>query len=328
MEKYLDGKRVLFICPEFYDYHVQIKRKLENVGASVDFFSESPAKWKVSMYRQIRRTNTLISNHYSSILEKILNTTYNYVFVIRGNKMPSCFLSELRKNNSEAIFLMYQWDSLTNNNYKSIIDKFDKVFTFDIKDANDNFELRYLPLFYTNDYHELINSRNEGLLTTDLFFIGAVGHQYRERTAIVEEISNICLEGNLIFKKYLFIPFYSYLKDILRGEQHNGISFKALNKQGVLTYVNQSKAILDIHNKNQTGLSIRTFESLGAGKKLVTTNADIANADFYNAKNIFLYRGKQDSAKLISFLSHNNEDYLDVQKYRIDNWLRTIFLND
>ena len=47
-----------------------------------------------------------------------------------------------------------------------------------------------------------------------------------------------------------------------------------------------SRCILDAPQAGQVGLTIRTIECLGAKRKLVTTNSDIKNYDFYNENNI------------------------------------------
>ncbi|HBS12031.1 MAG TPA: hypothetical protein DEO36_05725 [Flavobacteriaceae bacterium] len=56
----------------------------------------------------------------------------------------------------------------------------------------------------------------------------------------------------------------------------------------VETYINKSIALLDINREGQYGLTFRVFESLGNKKKLITTNNDIVNYDFYNKNNILV----------------------------------------
>jgi hypothetical protein len=47
-----------------------------------------------------------------------------------------------------------------------------------------------------------------------------------------------------------------------------------------------SRAVLDVTHPRQRGLTMRTLETLGASKKLVTTNASVADYDFYDSANI------------------------------------------
>ena len=53
-----------------------------------------------------------------------------------------------------------------------------------------------------------------------------------------------------------------------------------------------SRCVLDSAQEGQMGLTIRVLEALGAKKKLITTNEDIVNYDFYNEENIYVYDGK------------------------------------
>ena len=41
-------------------------------------------------------------------------------------------------------------------------------------------------------------------------------------------------------------------------------------------------------------MTMRVFEAFGAGKKLITTNADIINYDFYRPENIYIFKDKFD----------------------------------
>ena len=49
-----------------------------------------------------------------------------------------------------------------------------------------------------------------------------------------------------------------------------------------------SLSILDIEHPNQVGLTMRTFETLGASKKLVTTNAGVRDYDFFSPSNVYV----------------------------------------
>ena len=71
------------------------------------------------------------------------------------------------------------------------------------------------------------------------------------------------------------------------------------------------------------GLTMRTIELLGLQKKIITTNIDIVNYDFYNPVNILII--DRDSPKI------NKEFFTTpftpipqeiVSKYIISNWLK------
>jgi hypothetical protein len=88
------------------------------------------------------------------------------------------------------------------------------------------------------------------------------------------------------------------------------------------------KAILDIEHPNQRGLTMRTFETMGAQKKLVTTNALIAEYDFFDTSNICILDRKNPKIP---------KDFLEsplvplapdiYRRYSIEGWLDEITQN-
>ena len=103
-------------------------------------------------------------------------------------------------------------------------------------------------------------------------------------------------------------------------------SFKPLEHSKIFDYFSKSKVILDINHPNQYGLTMRTFECLGAKKKLITTNQNILEYDFYNPNNIMVINRNNPVIDKIFFDSPYEELESGVyKKYSIENWLKTIF---
>jgi len=89
-----------------------------------------------------------------------------------------------------------------------------------------------------------------------------------------------------------------------------------------LGWVQQSRAILDIYQSIQTGFSLRVMEHIFFGKKLITDNAVIKQADFYHPNNIFLLR-EDDINGLKGWLGL---PFVPIKKeikdyYRFENWV-------
>ena len=94
-------------------------------------------------------------------------------------------------------------------------------------------------------------------------------------------------------------------------------------------YYLDSKIILDIAHPHQKGLSFRPYEALGLNKKLITTNQEIVNCDFYNPNNILLIKDLNDFRIPNSFLTSEYEKPAEwiKEKYFIKNWVKTILSN-
>ena len=54
----------------------------------------------------------------------------------------------------------------------------------------------------------------------------------------------------------------------------------------VATLTKQARIVVDVPDKIQSGLTMRTFEALGARKKLLTTNMNIRSYSFFFSGNI------------------------------------------
>jgi hypothetical protein len=133
---------------------------------------------------------------------------------------------------------------------------------------------------------------------------------------------------------YTFLYLHSHLmyfyqcynnKDFRQKARLNFFSFRPISKKDLIEIFSSSATIIDIQHPNQIGLTMRTFEVMGLGKKLITTNQDIMNYDFYQPENVYVI--------------DRNEPYVDAQflktpfkevpvetkyKYSIENWLKSI----
>ena len=92
-------------------------------------------------------------------------------------------------------------------------------------------------------------------------------------------------------------------------------------------YINRSKVLLDINRLGQSGLTFRVFESLGLEKKLITTNADIKNYDFYNPNNILVIDEKNPIIPM-EFFENDYEKIPNsiLEKYTLKGWTNHVIL--
>ena len=103
---------------------------------------------------------------------------------------------------------------------------------------------------------------------------------------------------------------------------------KVIEYEEVIELVAKSKSILNITLPNQVGATMRDYESIFNEVKLITTNTNIVNFDFYNKNNIFIL-GIDDLNKLKEFIvspyEHLPEELLN--KYLIDSQVSEIIQN-
>lgn len=329
----LKNKKVLYISVRTFNYEREIKNKLISLGAEVDYFDERPsnsilAKGIIRVKRSLFKKG--IDSYYKKILERIGDKVYDFFFLVKGEVIPSFFLSELRTRMPNCKFIFYTWDSFDNNpNAVSILHFFDRKFTFDHQDA-EKFKIDFRPLFYIDKYQNLKNIENPKY---KMLFLGTA---HSDRYRISNTIVNWCIKYG--FSTFTYYYMQSKLVYFLKSKFDNSfkdfdyqkLSFTSLGINDVVKYYEDSLIILDINHPGQRGLTMRTFEALGAGKKIITTNNEIKKYCFYNSNNVFVIDRDNIDLKKIFFKSNFiplSEDLLFEMS--ISGWLKSIFfVND
>ena len=85
----------------------------------------------------------------------------------------------------------------------------------------------------------------------------------------------------------------------------------------------ESICFLDFPKDGQTGLTMRTIESMGVHTKLITTNKEILNYDFYNPNNIYILDLDDMRLPDNSFFNTKYEEINEniFNKYNIETWM-------
>jgi hypothetical protein len=322
----LDGKRVLLITPYFFGYELEIFAELKRRGALVDILPDRPftSPFLKAVTRFRRELILDMADHYFlNAIEKLGRTRYDYILVIQGEAISTDLLTKLRSSFPSAKSILYMWDSFDNK--KSLIPNikhFDKCITFDPHDAN-RYDLKFRPLFFSPGFQLELSPK-----VAPVYDISFIGTAHSDRYKIVSQIS-AGLPSLTQHYWYLFLqaPWVFWLRKIgdsnFRGATKNEFNFNALAKSEVQNVFLKSASILDIEHPAQTGLTMRTFESLGASKKLITTNKYIRDYDFFDENNIMVI----DRSKTIQIpKSFFDTPYTPPSKelyasYSIANWL-------
>ena len=320
----LDRQKVLFIAPVFYQYHTEIIKTLESFGAEVNFYPEiTQSIWLRLSQKVSDKLRTYIEEkNRRALLAEIKKDEYDLVFIIRGGYFDPGFLQALKLKLSQAKFVMYQWDSVSQNNYLPLIPYFDRVQTFDMKDAKQ-YELDYLPLFYTEEYASLKHQKQKKQY--DIVFYGAY---HSDRLEVVKAVSVLCKEHDLVFKIHLYITKLALIRLLVTGvisykDKHFLKTYSVPANEIIDTY-KRTTAVLDIELPIQDGLTIRTFEVLGAGLKLLTTNENIRQEAFFDDKDIMIIDRENVTVSPSFFKGSQEQGRVDFEQYHINNWLEKV----
>jgi hypothetical protein len=323
----LMNKRILLLAPKFFGYEAEIRNELERRGAIVDWLQDRPFD-RPAMTALAKLNSQLTMPFVDRLHSKMINqyaaSEYNIILVVNGQTLSDFLLSKLRASYPRANLILYMWDSLSNRPLSSSrLSRFDNVYTFDPQDA-EKYQMKLRPLFYGAGYGEKIRESDSSY---DISFIGTA---HTDRYSIVHQIKSALPKGiNAYWYLYLQAPwvlnYYRITNAGIRYAPSGEFNFYPLKKEAVRSIFSKSKSVLDIEHPNQNGLTMRTFETIGSCKKLVTTNADIKNYDFYSENNIHVINRSKPYIPEEFFRTSFVPIAKEIQeKYTISSWINEI----
>ena len=309
-------QNILVIAPFAFGYTDHIVTALntkDGVNADILYLDKPDFKYKNLGHK--------IKNFVSKVFGKNLKKTFVFdrikaevskletqdsIFVIRPDMLDDATLKFLKTKTQN--FIAYYWDSTRRFPRKiEIVNYFDTVYSYDKQDvAKYGFKKLTNYIFTENrskDYDYLF------------FNISTNDHRF----PLIENLAG-----------YLKRHDWSYTIKVYNGTPFETEHVEPITTQLSISEVEKlilnSKIIVEIQRNDQIGLSFRIFEALGYRKKLITTNKDVVNYDFYNPQNILVI----DENNIEIPEDFVNSPYVDIDevildKYRIENWVEPIF---
>lgn len=320
------AKNVLLIAPQFFGYEKAITKELQSRGALVSFLPDRP--FENSLFKALAKIKPEIlwpicTSLYKRLLHKFNVNHFDYIFIINGQTVSYLFLSELRNKNPGAKIILYAWDSIDNR--PQILRNLalcDKTFSFD-PECSEKHGMKLRPLFYSEGF--------QGSSPKDEFQLSFIGTAHSDRYAIIRALQDkLPKEIKTFFYLFLQAPWvfwlYKLTKSGMRSARKEEFHFCPLAKNKVQSVFAESLAVVDIEHPNQRGLTIRTFETIGAGKKLITTNKSVVNYDFYSSGNVCVIDRAKPEIPL-NFLMTPAAQYSSeiLYRYSLAGWIDEIF---
>ena len=245
---------------------------------------------------------------------------YDLIVAIRGDLLSRETIEFMKNENPHAKTILYLWDSVLENQFvKAIIGAFDEVKSFDRLDC-PKYGFEYLPLFYTKEYHFDPNTSHEYK-----YLFSFVGTDHTDRHFILKELERQAKEAGWDTYIHLRTSLLGYYKRKLRGMKvhKSDYKFESISSAYISELYRHSKCVVDIENDVQSGLTMRTFEALASGKKLITTNKHIMESDLYHPNNVFVIDRKfpiLDESFVKSVFVYNPA----IEKYSIEEWSKNL----
>ncbi len=197
---------------------------------------------------------------------------FDYVFVIRGDYFPSSYYKELKIRNSNAIFILYEWDDVRKLVRHNFFSYFDKLYSYNVLDCK-KYEMSYSPMFVNKN---IIKKEKK----YDICFVASANS--------IKRIEFIKKVYELYSQKYKFF-IYIYQKD---GDCNFYNYSTPLNKEQYNNIVAESKVVLEFPVSHQRGPTTRCLDAYYLGTKVITTNKFVKFYPFYNDNNYLILQHK------------------------------------
>lgn len=169
-----------------------------------------------------------------------------------------------------------------------------EICTFNHKDSE-----KY-KLTLKNQFYDMYPKNIElGELKFDFYFLGSVKNRMNEINILKQHLDKFKIYFHIVETPDQIIPY-----------------------RDNINFIKQSRCIVDLIQKEQTGITLRPLEALAFQKKLITNNINIKTETFYHSKNIFIIGidNINDIENFLSVKSHFIEDTI-FKEYDVNTWL-------
>lgn len=308
-------KQIALFALPFFGYENHILSQFEKQGYKIHYISGRKgclSDFFIALFCDVPK---VYQQHIKKELERLPLEQIDIFLVIKGVNLTSEHIGYIKSRNPKMRFVMYQWDSVRNFNYTELIPYFDKVATFDFKDA-EQLSLEYVPLFYTED----ITPEPKIEENIDILLVGTY---LPERFEAMRSIKDIAQKNNLKFYYHIFVaPSYFY-KNIKRfWSIRRDLSTRQISREKLIELYRRSKTILDVSNIDQTGMSMRVVESYGMNKKLITSNPAIEKDA--NVCEIMRIAQPASESEVLKLIDLEVERYKNREKLSIESWTKRL----
>ncbi|MDR2121682.1 MAG: hypothetical protein LBP34_01020 [Flavobacteriaceae bacterium] len=315
--------RVALISLDYYGYDKYIVSAMKELGIEavhIDIYAnryQYPNLW-IRFKNLINKTffeSNIKREHLDGLIRKELSQygKQDKIIIIHAEWLSPKTLDFCSSRSKEMI--AYHYDGVQRMPaISNTFDYFDRIYSYDKKDV-EKYNLEFIPN-YIYEQHDL--KKKNGIRRA--FNISSLD----KRTPILEKVAQILDEKKF---SYEFIVVNRKQINLYTPKIRTKIKYlnKMVSREESLEKIKNSNLMIDIQRPEQLGLTFRVFESLGCHKKLITTNKDIVNYDFYNPANILLI----DAENIKIPDEFLNSEYQDVpehilDKYNVRTWVKRI----
>ncbi len=289
-----EKKRCLLITPlSFYSYSSYLKDSLTQHGYDVTIANdEYPANSFGKILGKLKLPLLLYFTRKKFEKDFIGDQHYDIIMIIKGRGMSPSLLKKLKTVSPKIIaytFDSFKYHSAPKKWYKYA----DNFYTFDYADAEKN----------GLDIIELFSSMADNTSEKKIAYnISAIARNHSGRLRFIDDVFkalNVQKTFVYIYEQNIFTFIPNFLKNpLLYIKYKRNIFFKPIQYKDYSRILEESDFVIDYAHPSQSGITIRCFEALNAGTKIITNNPYTLRYNYFNESNIIVYDTKKNVADL------------------------------
>lgn len=290
---------ILMVALHYHHYTRAIAEEFEAMGHNVTLHDIQPRTFARKVLRNIapQLWEYDLHRHHQAILRQERGRDYDMVLFIQVHQMRRATLDRFREAFAGARFVLYNWDSIDNHDYRDHADGFDDVYTFDPADAAGH-GFKYLPLFCVREFQfaDDPNAAERGV-----YFVGNLVRV--PRYLAIADFRAYCEAHGIAFKAHLAAtpPIKAAL--VKAGHAPRGLAGGAIARDEFVAMMRSVTTTFDFANHNQSGYTMRVIENLCARRKIITNNRRVMNESFYSPDRFHVFEDGDGYEGVAEFLS-------------------------
>lgn len=323
--------KILFLAEPYMDLHLPIMEEMRRQGHDVTFIKDEHLlfdwhqPWRGMHDKLLMKFKASLSNSYSRYWKKRIknndafNDAYDLLFAINGCCVHKTLIKHLKKRSPLIKTVLYLWDNSLFYDYFHNAHLFDKVATFDYND-HKKYGARLLPFYWLEseigDY-------------APKYWLSTVGSNHDGRLDICRKIYQSLASApdytnSMCIKTYNDKLMFKILDTSI--PEDNIVIHKKKSIHEILQIIKESNCILDTDRESQSGTTPRLIWALAMGKKVVTTNKNIINFNFYSPQQILII-DRNNPEVPVDFISQSLPDTFrtpNIDNLKINRWVNSL----
>lgn len=303
--------KILLLGSSFFGYLKRVSCELQKLN-DVDEFYTYKESFKDRLIRKLHLNNGAHEAYYNQFILNNRERDYDIVLVM-GGRFPDRFMRDLRKSHPKSRFILYLSADMYHYKFSdAYLRNFDKIFSYSLSDS-EQYGFLYRPWFFSE--------KRRTIKDIDISFIGSI---HRNRKKILYSCYNsgyFSVFYYIYSDRIAFIRHFYEWRSMMRYIKFNGLPYDKY-----IDMLSQSFATLDIPETNQNNITTRPIEAIATDTKIITTNKNIVNYDFYDPANVMIIGKTTEWSAVREWLKLPYKPISEeiISRYSIESWCNEV----